>query len=135
MAQCRGTCYASYNPAFTGPVRINGHYGSGQPKLSTIHYLNVSAFQNPAAYTYGTTPRVGSYGLRGPAIQSESVAVNKTFDLREFAKLKLQADAFNVFNRTILGGINTNINSAAFGTVSSQSNSPRQMQFEAYISF
>jgi len=28
-----GTCYADYNPAFTGPIRINGKFGDGNARV------------------------------------------------------------------------------------------------------
>jgi hypothetical protein len=130
-----GSCYADYNPAFTGPVRINGGYGSGNPKSNPVPYINVNAFQNAADYTYGTTPRHGAYSLRNPGGANEEVAVDKIFTLRGPINLRLRADAFNVFNRTIFGGIITNINSPGFGTVTAQANAPRQLQFEAYFNF
>ena len=53
-----GSFYSSYNPGFSGPVRINGSYGSGNLSGSnTTAFLTVGAFVNPAAYTYGNTPR------------------------------------------------------------------------------
>jgi hypothetical protein len=134
-----GFCYADYNPSFAGSVRINGSYGSGAadggPKVSPVPYLNVNAFQNAAPFTYGTTPRHGAYGLRNPGGANESLALDKTFGLTKRTSLRLRADAFNVFNRTILGGIVTNIDSPAFGRVTRQVNAPRQLQFEAYINF
>ncbi len=129
-----GGCYANFNPAFTGPVRINGKYGSGDPKSGTP-YLNVNAFENPAPFTFGNTPPSLVDGLRNPWSLDEDVSVAKRFPIFESVSLKLQADAFNVFNRTIFGGINTNQTSASFGSVSGQANSPRKLQFEAYIYF
>ena len=129
-----GGCYADYNPNFSGPVRINGKYGSGDPKSGTP-YLNVKAFQNPASFTFGNTPATLVYGLRNPWSLNEDFSVAKRFQLFEGTSLKLQADGFNVFNRTIFGGINRDESSTSFGTVSGQANSPRKLQFEAYIYF
>ncbi len=133
-----GGCYADYNPAFTGSPRINGSYGSGNPKGvggSPTTYLNINAFQNPAPFTFGNTSATYSSGLRNPWSLNESVSLSKRFNLVEGTSLKLQADAFNLANRTVFGGINTNITSSSFGTVSGQANSPRNLQFEAYIYF
>ncbi|MGC8551146.1 MAG: hypothetical protein ACP5M4_15825, partial [Acidobacteriaceae bacterium] len=114
-------------------------YGSGAaeggPKVHPVPYINVNAFQNAAPYTYGTTPRHGAYGLRGPGNANESVAIDKTFPLWKQTSLRLRADAFNVFNRTQFGGIVTNIDSPAFGRVTTQLGQPRQLQFEAYVNF
>ena len=131
-----GGCYADYNPSFTGPVRINGSYGSGVSKTDTSKvFINKAAFQDAAPFTFGTTPRTMAYGLRNPWQPNESITVGKDFDLPKKTILHLQADAFNLFNRTVFGGITTNIDSAAFGTVSGQANSPRNLQFEAYFRF
>lgn len=130
-----GSCYADYNPAFTGAVRINRSWGSGQPNVNTVPYINGSAFQNPASYTYGTTPETGAYNLKGPGYWNEDLALTKVFTTWRETSLKLRADAFNVFNRTEFGGIDTTITDSTFGTVSTQANSPRNLQFEAYITF
>ena len=37
-------------------------------------------------------------------------------------------EAFNVFNRVVFGVPQANLNSATFGVISSQSNTPREMQ-------
>jgi len=44
-----GSCYADYNPNLSGPVRINGAYGSGDVRSAV--YLDINAFRNPAALT------------------------------------------------------------------------------------
>lgn len=128
------TCYADYNPNFAGSPRINGGWGSGTPKSGTS-YINVGAFQNPAAYTFGTTSRTEPYKLTNPWAPNENLALQKQFNLFREKSLTLRADAFNVFNRTVFGGINTTTTSTAFGRVASQANTPRQLQFESYIRF
>lgn len=132
MGSFRGT--ADYTPSFSGAVRINGAWGSGNPKGGT-RYINVGAFQNPASYTFGTAPESYAYHLVGPPSLNESVALAKTFGLWKSSLLRLQVDAFNVFNRTQFSVSSLNINSAAFGEVGGQSNSPRNLQFEASIHF
>ncbi len=81
----------------------------------------------------------GSFcSLAGTAFQwgkDESVSVTKTIPLSDSFTFQFKADAFNVFNRTHFGGITTNIASSAFGQVSNQSNTPRQLQFEGYVRF
>jgi len=131
-----GGCYADYNTSFTGPVRINGSYGSGVSKTNTTKiYLDKAAFQDAAPYTLGTTPRTMAFSLRQPWSFNENATIGKDFKLFERLTLRVQADAFNLFNRTRFGGINTNIDNATFGTVSNQANSPRNLQFETYVKF
>jgi hypothetical protein len=131
-----GGCYANYNPNFHGNPRINGSYGSGNTNgAAATSYININAFENPASFTFGDTPRTAPAGLYNPWSLNESLSLSKSFTLPKELSLKLQADAFNLFNRVEFGGINTSITSSAFGTVSSQVNSPRNLQFEAYIKF
>ena len=128
-----GSCYADYNSAFTGPVRINGGFGSGDV-LSTS-YLDKNAFANPAAFTYGTTSRTYAYGLRSPATYSQSLSLKREFPIREGIKLAFQADAFNPFNWVVFAGPNVSISSAAFGKITATTSSPRVIQFNARVSF
>lgn len=125
-------CYADYNPTFSGRVNINGKIGSGIP--GTTPYFNVNAFNNAAPYTFGTTPRMIST-LRNEWAKNESIALAKTIPIKDNITFQFKADAFNVFNRTQFGGINTSITSSAFGQVNTQTNPPRQLQLEGYLRF
>lgn len=131
-----GSCWANLNPSYTGSVRMNGSYGHGVTRTNTsIPFLNAAAFQVPPAYSWGDAPRTMAYGLRNPWGLNENITIGKDFNVIERATLHLQADAFNLFNRVQFGGINTTVDSSAFGTVSGQANSPRQLQFETSVRF
>jgi hypothetical protein len=131
-----GTCNAAYNRSFSGPVRINGTYGSGNLSGSnTTAFLAVGAFANPAAYSYGDTPRTLAYGLRGPAFFNQNLSVRRDFSITEHARLTMQADSLNAFNGVSFSNPNTTITSTAFGKITSQANTPRDLQFSARISF
>jgi hypothetical protein len=130
------SCFADFAPNFTGKVRINGKYGIGN--ASQTQYINPAAFQDAKPYTFGNTPRNMAYGLRNPWYLDEDATVGKDFKFTERFNLRLQVDAFNLFNRTVFGGINTNIDATGvggFGYISSQSNNPRQLQFETSVRF
>jgi hypothetical protein len=122
-----GSCYADFNPSFTGPVRINGDYGSGDVRSTA--YVDINAFKNPAAFTYGTTPRTGAFGLRGPSNSNENISLRKEFRLHEEWKLAFVADALNVFNWVRFGLPNLSITNNNFGRITSVANSPRVVQF------
>lgn len=129
-----GTCYADYNPAFNGNARINGKIGSLDPR--TTPYFDVNSFKTPANYTFGDTPRTLAYStLRNAWRLNEDFALAKEFKLFEQTTFRFQADAFNAFNRTWFYGLGTDITASNFGYVSYQANTPRQLQFEAYIKF
>ena len=126
-----GGCYAD----FAGnTVRVKlGNIGSGDPKTAT--YVNANAFSDPAAYTFGTTPRNGAYGLRNQWNADEDLALAKDFSIYDRLTFRFQADAFNIFNRTVFGGLTTNIDSPSFGQVTAQENTPRRLQLEGYFRF
>jgi hypothetical protein len=123
-----GSCYADYTPSFNGPVRINGDYGHGDVRSAT--YLDINAFRSPASYTYGTTPRTGAFGLRGPSNSNESISLRKEFPLHESWRLSFVADALNVFNWVRFAVPNLTItNTTSFGKITAVANSPRVVQF------
>jgi hypothetical protein len=66
--------------------------------------------------------------VRGFWGQNENVSLAKTFTIRENLRLDLRGEAFNLLNRTIFGTGNNNLNSVDFGVVTSQVNTPRQLQ-------
>ncbi|MDQ2833970.1 MAG: carboxypeptidase regulatory-like domain-containing protein [Acidobacteriota bacterium] len=129
-----GGCYADYNPAFRGDPHINGKIGS-HLDLATP-YFDKNAFQSAANYTLGNTPRTLAYrSLRNEGYKNENVSVAKTIPITERVNFQFKADAFNLFNRVQLGGINTDVTSSAFGQANGQANAPRQLQMEGYIRF
>ena len=128
-----GSAFADYNPSFTGHARIGGKISIGN---GAGPYLNVKAFQDPKPYTFGDTPRYMAFkGFRNPWSKGEDLDLSKDFKLPEKFDLRLQVDAFNVFNRTVLGNIDANIDDPTFGNVSGQINAPRQLQFEVYLRY
>ncbi|HKE26287.1 MAG TPA: carboxypeptidase-like regulatory domain-containing protein [Bryobacteraceae bacterium] len=131
-----GSCWASYAPNLSGPVQT-APYGSGNLiGGTTTSYLNIAAFQNPAPYTYGTTPRTMAYGLRGPTYFNQNLSVKRQFVLHEHLMLTLQADSINPFNNVSFAAPSTSIASASsFGRITSQANTPRDLQFGARITF
>lgn len=131
-----GGCRASYNPAFSGDVRINGEWGSGDLLGARPRFLDPAAFRNPAAYTYGDTPGAGAYGLYGPGFWNEDVSVTRQFKITERFKVDFSADAFNLTNSTLFNGpASLDINNANFGRITSQQNTPRSFQLALKLHF
>jgi len=132
-----GTCIPNYNPAWTGSnVRINGNYGDGNVLGSSpTSYLDRTAFVAPAAYTWGNLPRTGVYGLNAPYNADVDLSVRREFVIHENVKLAIQADAFNVNNAVHFGAPGLNPDQASFGTLTSQGNQPRKLQFNARVTF
>jgi Carboxypeptidase regulatory-like domain/TonB dependent receptor-like, beta-barrel len=130
-----GTCYADFNPGFSGPVRINGNYGDGDVLGATPPaYVDRNAFQSPASYTYGNTPRTLAFDLRNPSAFNQDFSIRRDFRMSSM-KLGVGLEVFNLFNTVVFGGIQTNITNASFGRVSSQTNTPRVGQVKLRLEF
>jgi hypothetical protein len=132
-----GGCRASYNPSFSGPVRINGDWGSGD-LLGTVKpaFLDVRAFVSPVPYTYGDTPGAGAHGLYNPGFWNEDLSILRQFAVTERFKVDFQADAFNAFNNVIFNGpASLAINNATFGQVNGVQNTPRSIQLALKLLF
>jgi len=129
--------------AGAGSARCN--YVPGQPLYNDSYdptnpnspYLNRAAFVQPANFTYGDVPAVIPH-LYQPNQLSEDLAASKNipFGKSEKNNIEIRASAFNVGNRHLMGGLNTTITNANFGTFSNpQSNLPRNLQFSVRVSF
>jgi hypothetical protein len=131
-----GTCRADFNPAFTGAVRINGDYGSGNLSGSNpTPFLDKNAFASPAAFTFGNTPRTLPMGLRAPASKGQDISLRREFGIREGVRLTFEAASLNVFNLVVFASPNVDITSNSFGTITSQVNKPRLIQFGLRLTF
>jgi Carboxypeptidase regulatory-like domain/TonB dependent receptor len=126
-----GAARCSYVP---GQQLLNPDFN---PKDQNSPYLNKAAFVQPANFTYGNVPAQIPQ-LYQPSQLSEDIAASKSFPFGRSEKnfIEFRASAFNVANRHMLGGLNTNITNANFGTFSNpQSNLPRNLQFSLRVSF
>ena len=90
-------------------------------------YLDATVFPVQPVGILGNAPRKNS-NVRIFPNENENVSLAKTFNVTERFRVDFRAEAFNVFNRVVFGGPQTSLNSSTFGVVSSQANSPRQMQ-------
>lgn len=95
---------------------------------------NKERYLDPAAFPAQPAGVLGNATRYNPAVRAfpnfnENVSLGKSFLFTERFKLDFRAEAFNLLNRVVFSAPGTlNINSTAFGTVTSQSNTPRQMQ-------
>lgn len=120
------TEYANWdgtNPSLSGDIH---------KRLSK--YFNTAAFSQPAKYTLGNAP---SYidKLLSPRLVTTDFSLFKDVHPFRETSLQLRAEAFNVFNHVQFGSPNQSVSSTSFGVITSQNNSPRQIQFGAKYSF
>lgn len=111
------------NPRLHGRVedRLNG-------------YFDKTVYSQPLPYTYGNVSRTTGL-LRNPRYVNTDLSLFKEFTFYRELRSQLRLEAFNVFNHPIFGGPGTSVTGSNFGVISSQSNSPRQLQIALKILF
>lgn len=108
----------------------NGRSGklSGKVDRRLDRYLDTSVFSQPPPFTFGNV------GERLPDIRNDGqrncdLSLFKEFAPKEQLKVQFRAEFLNAFNTPRFGSPNTTVTSSSFGVITSQANSPRQMQF------
>ena len=92
---------------------------------SSLTYLNVKAFEQPALGTIGNI-RPGN--ILGPSQWQLDFALSRTFQFRESQKFEFRGEAFNVTNSLRRDDPTTTLNSNVFGLITSAKD-PRIVQF------
>ncbi len=102
------------------PMLVNGNVSlncQANPNgLTRINCIDPAAFANPAAFTFGDTPR--NY-LRGPKYSQTDVSFMKMVAVGGRARIQLRAEVFNLFNQVNWGNPGATLGTAAFGVISS----------------
>jgi hypothetical protein len=123
--------YGSQRPNLLGPLTKN----DGSNWLNQ-YFANAAKAVTPPPFTVGNAPRELSTA-RAPGTATTALSLFKQFALpiREGSKLEFRAEAFNALNHPQFGFPNLTVGSSAFGKVTSQANSPRQVQFGLKLYF
>jgi hypothetical protein len=96
------------------------------PPSSAAIYVAKNSFGN-------APPRNPS--VRSPWQLNENVTLSRTLRFGEGVRLDIRAEGFNLLNRVRWGGPDTGINNQNFGRVTSQGNTPRQIQLGMKLNF
>jgi len=133
------TLYDAGDIANTGNFNFFGGYerpnqvGNPKPQHQTpSQWINPAAFETPAQYTFGNTPR---NSLRTEPYKSLDASIFREFPMFESLKLQLRMDALNAFNHPVWGVPNSCQNCQNFGVVTSTINNSRQVQLSAKVIF
>lgn len=73
--------------------------------------------------------------MRNPGTRNLDLSLFKSFTVTEKLRTEFRAEAFNAFNTPVFGGPNGSVTSSAFGVISSQASSPRQVQMALNVLF
>jgi len=99
-----------------------------------VEWFNTAVFSTPPAYTFGNAPRSFN-GARSDWTRQVDLSLHKNTHLTERLMLQIRADAFNISNTVVFSPPNTSFGSNVFGTVTSQANQPRVLQFALKLIF
>ena len=127
------TISASNTAGLFNPVtraNWNGHDPrfSGPRDERLQKWFDTSAFSQPAAFTFGNAGATFPL-LRTDSVRNLDLSLFKHFALTRGLRLQARIEAFNALNRVQFGSPNTSVTSSSFGVVTSQANTPRQLQF------
>ncbi|HLH04229.1 MAG TPA: carboxypeptidase-like regulatory domain-containing protein [Bryobacteraceae bacterium] len=127
---------APYSVTTSNGILNNGGFNteranvSGDPNAgggSVDHWFNTAAFSNPAPYTYGNSkPNL----LNSDWGRNVDLSLFRQFHvgLGERRFFEFRAEAFNAFNNVVFSYPDSSLTDTNFGRVTSQRNSPRELQ-------
>jgi hypothetical protein len=121
------------------PIGIANNNGTSGKLDGRIHdrllrYFNPAVFSQPAAFTFGNMANYAP-DLRSPGIRNWDLSIFKEWRVMEQATVQFRTEAFNASNTVRFGSPNTTVTSNQFGQISTQANSPRQVQFGLKLLF
>lgn len=109
---------------------LNQHQGSKNQWLN--QYFNTAAFTANAPGTFGDSAK---NLLTGPGFDNVDLGFMKNFPIGERYRVQFRWEMFNAFNRTQFSTPDNYVGDAAFGQITSDSNSPRLMQAALKFNF
>jgi hypothetical protein len=100
------------------------------------NYFSTAGWSDPGANPFGTAPRADGTA-RGFPTYNEDMSLFKVFNLTEQLKMRFETQFGNIFNRTDFCNPSTfwDGSSATFGSIGTQCNYPRSIQFALKLSF
>ncbi len=114
-------------------------YAGGDVYLPDLIGANgVVQWLDPAAFASAPEGRRGNSDrgqVRGPSYYVWDISLRKQFRVSGGVQMQIQADFFNAFNHVNWGNPATNLSGAGFGTITSITGQPRNIQLGARIMF
>jgi hypothetical protein len=123
------------------PLAFGNLFYNGQPLNFDPHQPNGLSFNTSAFVTASTlqpvfnirTLNTAFNNLRADMVKNLDASLLKNFNLSEKKYIQLRFESFNTTNRVAFAAPNLTATSAAFGTISAQSNTPRRIQLGARL--
>ncbi len=122
----------NYNPSAAGCSQSAALSGSAVSRIG--EWFNTACFTQPAPFTFGNVARTLP-NVRAQGVNDLDFSIFKNFHVGERFTLQFHAESFNLFNRVQFGVPNQTEGSSSFGVVTSQTNTPRELQFALKVLF
>jgi hypothetical protein len=116
----------------SGVDAVASRSGGFDPNVD--RYFNPAAWTDPGPLQFGNAVRRDGT-VRGFPTYSEDLNIFKVFPMAAQSKMRVEASIGNIFNRVMFCDPNTNWSSASFGSVNTQCNQPRSVQFALRYDF
>jgi hypothetical protein len=118
-------------PIYSKHAGLCGYIYNGATNLPAGCSTGANPFSAPTGPRFGNAPYAA---INGPGLAQTDATLSKFFPVTERVRVKVQADAFNILNRTNFNGLNLNASNSNFGTISSAFPA-RQLQLGAKVLF
>jgi hypothetical protein len=115
-----------------GQLEVSGNPIVGEPTWQ--RWFDTSVFKQATPFT----PRLNPYqyeGLTGPRYWSLDSTLSKNFDVTERFKLEIRLEAYNLTNSVMPGNPNLTVTSTQFGSINTQVNYGREVQYTLRLHF
>ncbi|HWB85670.1 MAG TPA: carboxypeptidase-like regulatory domain-containing protein [Bryobacteraceae bacterium] len=109
---------------YGGPLNLNNH----QPDGLAFDVTQFNTVSNQQLASNIRTFDTQFNNLRRDPTKNLNLSALKSFSIAEKLRLQVRFETFNTTNRVGFGAPNTTPTSTAFGTITSQANSPRRVQ-------
>ena len=91
-------------------------------------YFDKSVYSPPPAFTFGNVS-MRLPDIRNDGVRNFDLSIFKEFRVAERVNVQFRTEMLNAFNTPRFGSPNTTVTASAFGVITAQANSPRQVQF------
>lgn len=119
-------------PGCDRTLQRSGPIASG-PIENRRTFFNTACFTQAARFTFGESRN--DPVVRAPGINNWDASIFKNFSIGEGKYVQFRTEFFNAWNRTQFGVPSGAIGSVTAGTVTSQANNPRLIQFALRIKY
>jgi hypothetical protein len=122
------TTFQSGMPVGVSRPSLNNGQSAKLDTPTIDRWFDTSVFRLAEPFTFGNVGRLLP-DVRSHGVKDFDLAIGKSFHARERYELKFRTEFFNAFNTPRFGSPAGGVGTATFGTVSSQVNRPRSVQF------